>query len=337
MSPKLLLSTAILLACCLRSVAQDPDLIPYLSDSTKNGLDIYRTDSIPYTEPDPPRREHYFYYTLTPGTGISTLLTHRNDGILNISFPYMVNGMSGYTFNSGDQRPYAPSRVLVVPVGVEFGTWNQFVDINLEWSVIGTWAQGIGLSVGYGHNFYLGGHSGDILKKALVLKPSINFVWIEDGGNNSSAKFGSIDNTGNTIQALGYSAGPTYDVSTDNYDANGDYIGSSTIWKQYASTLDIAYVQTQYVLRPEITLSNNQYRSILRWELSLGYDITLSERGGISFYQDGTNPVAHLIGLDRSGLTATYNGQPIHSTPFHFSGTLSAFCPWPFSFRKNKT
>jgi hypothetical protein len=323
MTSKLLLSTAILLACCLRSIAQDPDLIPYLSDSAKNGLNNYLMDSVPYTEPVPPKKEHYFYYTLRPGTGVSTLLTPHNDGILNISFPYRLNG-SPETFNSGDQQPYISSRIFVLPLGMEVGTWNQFIDFNLDWSFKGGSYQGVDLSVGYGHNFYLGGHSDDIAKDRLVIKPSINFVWREDGGGSASAKLGSIDNTGNTIEALGYTAGPTYDVTTSDYDGNGDYIGSSTSTNN-ASTLDIVYTQTQYAIRPEIALSNNQYRKTLHWELSAGYDITLSERGGIALTQDGSNPVAHLIELDRPGLTATYNGQSLHSTPYHFSGFYLRF------------
>src|ERR1700761_3430312 len=149
MTPKLLI-TAILLTLGLQSVAQDPDLIPYLSDSTKNGLDIYRTDSVPYTPEPPLTMKKRYYFILTPLTGISKLLTPHNDGILNISFPYSQSGPAD-TFRSGNQRPYRQSMIFADPVGIEVGKGNQFIDIFLDWSSIGNWRQGFALSLGYGH------------------------------------------------------------------------------------------------------------------------------------------------------------------------------------------
>lgn len=345
MSPRSISTIILLTGClaCLRTAAQQTDSIPTRTDpALKDDYPEYETDSIYRSDPIPltglklaaPPKD-YSYSIVTAGTGFSTVLTRNNNGLLNISFPYSVNGTSGSTFNSGDLQPYASPKIFVLPFGFEGGDDKQFLTIGLAFSMIGQWTRGTEFSLGYGRNFYFGGHSNAIEGKSLVIKPSINISWTRDAGHNRSASLGNIDNEGNSIQALGYTATPTYDVTTTSTDANGNDVTSTTT--NDANTLNITYVQREFAITPKLTLSNNQYRKGLHWELALGYNLAVHERGGISLKQDGDNVVASLVDLDRGGgLTATYNGKPVISTPFHFSGFYLSFA-FNFSLYKYKT
>jgi hypothetical protein len=344
MSPRSISTIVLLTGClaCFRTTAQQTDSIPArINPALQDDYPEYETDSVYQPDPAPltgfktelPTRE-YSYSILTLGTGFSTLFTRNNNGLLNVTFPYSVNGTPGYTFNSGDLQPYASPKMFVVPFVFEGGDDKQFLTIGLAFSVIGQWTRGTNLSFGYGRNYYFGGHSSAIEGKSLVFKPSINISWTRDAGHNNSAGLGSIDNEGNSIQVLGYTATPSYDVSSTTTDANGNDITTTTT--NDASTLDITYVQREFAITPKLTLSNNQYRKGLHWELALGYNLAVHERGGISLKQDGNNVVASLVDLDHGGgLAATYNGKTVTTTPFHFSGFYLSFM-FNFSLYKYK-
>ena len=345
MSSRSISTIVLLIGClaCLGSSAQQTDSIPVQKDSAlRDDYSPYETDStsneisgiLPASKLLTPGKD-YSYAILTLGMGLGTVFTKNNNGLFNVSFPYSVNGTPGYLFSSGDLQPYASPKMFVVPFGIEGGDDKQFFSFDLAFSVIGQWTRGTNLSLGYGRNFYVGGHSGAIEGKSLVFKPSINISWTRDAGHNSSASLGSIDNEGNSIQVLGYTATPTYDVSSTTTDANGNDVTTTTT--NDASTLDITYVQHEFAIVPKLTLSNNQYRKGLHWELSLGYNFAVHERGGISFKQDGNNVVASLVDLDHgAGLKATYNGKPVSSTPFRYSGFYLSFA-FNFSLYKYKT
>jgi hypothetical protein len=335
MSPKSF-HTMILLAGCLSGLqtkAQQSHFIPFLSDSASQAdLTSYQEDTVPYVEPAPPAR-NYSYVVLTVASGLGTVFGRNNNGILNVYFPYSVNGSPGAVFNSGDVQPYASQRMFVLPFGMEVGDKKQFLNVNFAFSVIGQWTRGIDLSLGYGRNYYLGGHSNEPEQKALVLKPSINLCWTADPGKNADANLGTIDNAGNTIQALGYTANPSYTVNNTTYDINGDPV--TTTSTNDANTLEVTWEERAFSIVPKLTLSNNQYRKGLHWELTMGYNLPLYERGGISLNQDGSNSVASLIGLNNPGITATYNGSLVTSSPFHFSGFYLSFA-FNFSLYKGK-
>ena len=269
-----------------------------------------------------PSRRNYFYYTVTLGTGIGVLHAPDN-GLLNVSFPYSVDGYDT-VFRSASIRPYARSKVFVIPIGAEIGGLHQFINMNASLSVIGKWTKGFNFSFGYGRNFYLDGfkHSSTIEGKAWVIKPSLSISYTRDNGDNSDAILGSINNTGKTINVLGQVANPTFDVTTTSTDDDGN--STSTTSTYNASSLNIAYVQREFALMPKLTISNNPFKKGPHLELTLGYNIPLHERGGISLLQDAGNNnlhyVSHLVDLNHEGITATYNGRRITGAPFVFSG-----------------
>ena len=218
-----------------------------------------------------PLPKDYHYHTITLLTGVGVLHSGNNNGLLNISFPYSADGSPDTVFRSGNIRPYASSKVFVLPLGFEIGSLHHFFNAGVSFSVIGKFSSGYRLSIGYGYNFYLDGfnhHAEEAEQKTFVLKPSISVAWTQDNGSNGDASLGSIDNEGRTIRALGKEADPTFDI-TDSYDDG--YGNTTTTTTTYdAKSLDIAYVQHELALMPKLGISNNQYKRGLHWELSVG-------------------------------------------------------------------
>jgi hypothetical protein len=271
-------------------------------------------------------QKNYHYHIFTTLAGIGILHSGNNNGLLNISFPYSINGSADTLFHSGNIRPYARPKVFVLPVEFEIGDLHSFFNAGFSLSIIGQWTSGYKFSMGYGYNFYLDGfrHSESIEGKTFVIKPSISIAYTLDNGDNRDASLGSIDNQGKTITVFGKTANPSFDVSTTTDDGNGNTTSSTNTYD--AQTLDIAYVQRELSLVPRIAISNNQYKKGPHWQLSFGYNIPVHERGGFSLTQDdgndNTSSVADLIDIYRHGVQATYNGRPVSAAPFHFSG------PW---------
>ena len=332
--PPLSFGTVILLSGCLvcfRSAAQQKDSFPLRSDpSLQMDMSPYDRDPLPAADPTPEiqsvasSKKHHMYLMVTPGTGVGKLFSGNNYGILNVSFPYSVNGGPDILFRSADINPYAKPKIFVFPIGLEGGDQHQFMTLDIAFSIVGSFTGGYEFAVGYGRNFFLRGfkHSGSVEEKNFVLKPSISLCYIRDAGHNGEARLGSIDNNGNTIQALGYTAAPTYDLTTTDTDPDGS--ATSTTSTYNANTLDISYVEREFSVMPKLSIANNPYKKGLHWELTVGYNIPLYEKGGISLIQNlkssNSNPLSGLMGLDHPSLTTTFDGRPIVSTPFHFSG-----------------
>src|SRR5579872_2687885 len=102
-------------------------------------------------------QKNYHYHIITLLTGAGVLQSGNNDGLLNISFPYSVDGSPDTVFHSGNIRPYASSKVFVLPLGFEIGNLHHFFNADISFSIIGKFSSGYRLSIGYGYNFYLDG------------------------------------------------------------------------------------------------------------------------------------------------------------------------------------
>jgi hypothetical protein len=321
MAPKLFSAIIVLsiCLCCLRTMAQQQDSIPARTDTMTLEEDMfpYQVDPVPPADQEPgtrsgfrlppnapgreyPSKKSSFYYVVTALSGVGVLHSPSN-GQLNVSFPYTVDGTDS-VFHSGNIGPYASSKVFILPFGFEIGNLRQFMDANFAFSVIGKWTRGFNLSLGYGRNFYLGGHRDPTAGKGLVVKPSISLVYTKDNGYNSDALFGSIDNTDKTITVFDKVANPTFDETSTTTDDQGNSTTTTTTYN--ANSLNVAYVQREFAFMPRLTISNNQYRKGPHLELTIGYNIS----------------VASLIDLGHEGVTATYNGRQITSAPFSFSG-----------------
>jgi len=250
-----------------------------------------------------------------------------------LNFPYTSIDGAGVATNSVFQsrRGSVVSNKLQpywTLFGFESGGLKHFGSFDFSFG------NGVTFSGGYGFTWYFNGpgeHEKNIVDKRFVFKASMNIAWELYAGKTS---LGTIDNTNKTISLLGYTATPTFYVSTTTDDGNGNEI-TETIPYQ-AQNLNVSYSQTELLLVPKIGIGNNPYRGgdskklKLLWDLSVGYNLPFYNKGGIQLTQnDGEgnsrNLNSSLIGLKTPDLTFMYNGKRTSSTLFHYSGLSVAF------------
>jgi hypothetical protein len=285
------------------------------------------------------RHYHYWAFTLLTGAGVS-IPFHTGGGAIGLSFPYTsTDATSGVTTNNIFQSNpgttvYNQANPFLIAFGLEAGGLKHFFSLDFDG---GSSRANIFLSTGYGFIWYfngLGEHEKSMTNKRFVFKASMNIVWTPNAIGSTS--LGTIDNTNQTINLLGYTAHPTFDITTTDADGNSETDTYS------AQNLNVSYSQTEWSLLPKISIGNNPYRGgkLLRkyagnsliqkklkllWNLSLGYNLPFYYKEGLKLSQDDGNGNSNnisngLISFKTPGITFMYNGKQTTSTPFHFSG-----------------
>ncbi|HLZ89225.1 MAG TPA: hypothetical protein VKQ52_18340, partial [Puia sp.] len=139
-------------------------------------------------------------------------------------------------------------------------------------------------------------------------------TYTTDIAGSGSALFGSIDNYNKTLYLLGEEADPTFTTGGGRYSPPKTYT---------ARTLDVSYSQRELALLPRVSIANNPFRGYGRWELSIGYNFPLVDRGGIFLKQvgDGSSKgISGAVNINNSDISASYDGKPIRSAPYRFGG-----------------
>jgi hypothetical protein len=174
---------------------------------------------------------------------------------------------------------------------------------------------GYNFSLGYGRTIYLKrlhGHSVNITDRPFVIKPSLNIECTPYRGYDNGSQFylGTMDNQNKYIKVLGNTAGPTY-TSHDKYR------------KVYAAnTLDVVYAQTEVAVVPKISVCNNPFKHLIHWQINMGYNIDLFNKGGIILRQNFEQSIKtpSIINIDDNGIVAKYNGNMVRAAPYNLSG-----------------
>jgi|GEM_PF-1193720 len=295
--------------------------------------------------------KHHHYFSIKYFVGSNLLFTNHTNGLLGVSFPYTSTNAFGittsHTFASQPKKIYQPIKSYFLPLGFEVGNKRHFYDACISFQFFPNgYTTSENISGGYGFIFYIDGyhkHNEDIANKPLLLKASMNFSYSVAGGGNLGSQFGTINNSSCRINVLGFVADSVY--THTNTNSHGGNAGSTTY---SAKNLDVAFSQRELSIMPKLTLCNNPHRngkiqtgrvnSIYQksrfkttWELSLGYNLPIYDRGGILLTQndgnqnDNIHRIAKPISLSNNSLTVTYNNKTITSTPFHFSGLYVSF------------
>ena len=247
------------------------------------------------------------------------------EGPVDVSFPYSVTDASGvtnsFTFAGRKAGVYARESSYIVPIGMEFGSRHYFITCSIGSRIVqGRFLFGTQFEGGLGYFWFFdpARRIRDLSQKRWVIKVSLNVNSISDGQNGKRAILGSIDNAGKTIHLLGINAGPTFIRTTRR---------NTTTYN--VRQLDISYSQQEVSLLPKIGIANNPYHRSVRWELNIGYNFPLTDLPGLYLNQvatDGTqNALSGVINIHRPGVVASYNGKPIGSAPFRFSGLFLQF------------
>lgn len=256
--------------------------------------------------------------------GPGVLIPEKHYGDLIIDFPYEVGDNTGkhtsHVFHSDTRNLFSKNSFELTLANLEISTITSAVSfsggLNFKYG-------NAFFSLGYGRNIYLGHwHDDRFTKKEScdwILRPSLNLAY----NSFNSKPFATIDNTNSTIYLLGYQADPTF-----AYQSGGKY--SHTVTTD-ARTLEISYKQNQLGLQPKLSLCTNPYRSWLSIQISVSYFIPLAQSGGLSLTQFNAAGTANqitgtsVIKLNNQDITATYNSQPVHSTPFRLPYVCMGF------------
>ncbi len=256
--------------------------------------------------------------------GASYLAHPTSDQQLVVSFPYSVTDAAGnvsqHMFISSAIRPYSKHVGMASPLKFELGKPGWFVPFELHFGRSG-FTQ---FSTGYGRNFYFdypGKDKRSIYDRSLVLKASVSAGLINytHAPGKGAYHLGTINNYNDTINLQGMSSGPTYQIG-------GSDDVSTTTETDSTRSLDIYYVQREFVIIPRISISNNHYKHLLHWEFSVSYNIPFSDESGIKFMQNNEEPLDGLnispINSSTNHIIASYNGKTITSAPYRFSGIM---------------
>jgi hypothetical protein len=278
----------------------------------------------------------YRYWSAIACSGISVLFLNKTGGTVGAGFPYTATDATtgvttDYTFQSQNKKIFNTINPYLNTFGVEYGELRGFGNVDL---LIGL--PFLSFSAGYGYSWYLNGlseHEQNMAERRLVLRASLNFMI--NSNSISGGKLGSINNSNQTIQFLGYTANPKYSNTSTDDDGNVDTFTFTV------KHLNVLYRQLETSLLPKISIGSNPYYHAtlskdgthmrgraINWELALGYNIPFYDNEKIYVVQYknfiARNPVAKLP-LNTSGLTFLYNGKPATSAPFRFSGLYLSF------------
>lgn len=94
-----------------------------------------------------------------------------------------------------------------------------------------------------------------------------------------------------------------------------------------ASTIVITYSEREWSLLPKVSILPNPYRKPEHFELTVGYNLPLSDIGSISYVEQGSSTssgtASYLIpgpNILYSGIAASYNNQPLKAPLYRFGG-----------------
>lgn len=255
------------------------------------------------------RSNYYGFAYLLTGGGVS-IGAAMPPGSLTVSFPYTVTTRSGVRFDSVFRsksiRPFPRVMAFTIPIGLEAGDPKQFATVRFLMTFGGS-AIGPNFSFGYGRNIFLRDPHNDHKRASIVLKPFVRLAFSTYRGYDYTDAFnlGSLDNRKKTISALGAISDTTY-TSSDRHPETYP-----------VKTLDIFFGQDEWQVTPGVIISNNPFRHYFHWQLEMSYNYHLSEKGQVFLVQNASENKIKSVSLNDKRLAATFNDQPVTSTPFH--------------------
>ena len=207
------------------------------------------------------------------------------------------------TFSAQERNVFGSARVFVGPLAVEMGRLHDFVHGELSFSLgKGTGAPGWRALIGYGRIYYSGRYA---------IKCSLNLATTADprqGGEQLS----SIDNQNKTVYLFGGEMPSAFMSSNQPIEA---------------STLVITYSEREWSLLPKVSILPNPYRKPNHFELSVGYNLPISDVGSLNIVEQGSSTskgtVSQLIGgpnILSSGISASYNNRPLKAALYRYGG-----------------
>lgn len=265
----------------------------------------------PSISPDSLRKTFYCnFFTL----GFGGLFSASTPGKLQVTFPYFVTNSAGNTINktftSSIINPSKKSQTNIM-LNLEMGNLRYGINVFASASSYSNIGR---IGVGYGRNYFLSLPTKKKNKKQIIIQPSISICYsaFSRGDSTSYGYLGVIDNNNTNINIAGYSAAPTYTVTS-----------GKSIATENAKELNIFYSQKDWAFMPKISIRNNQHIHTLHFEVDISYFLPFTKSEGILLYQDNFHSIVNgnkIVGFNNTGITATYNGKTVTATPYSISG-----------------
>jgi hypothetical protein len=275
--------------------------------------------------PDPFRPSHAVSVSSTFLTGADVLFPRLDNGMLSVILPYSETDSAGnttsHTFSGQNNKAYFPRRVFIFPAALGLSFDHHFLNCSTFLGIVdGNEALSLTLSLGYGYNFYWfptnSGYSHSA-KRYFTITPALNLVY-NSGKSAHTALLGTIDNFASTVHVLGSNVGPTF----IGYLRNG-----ATTYA--AKNLNLYYGQDELSLLPRVILASSSFKYSLVWELSIGYNIALLDKGAINMQQDDgnghSNDTGNTVSLKNNNIDLAFNNRKASEAPCHFSGLYLSF------------
>jgi hypothetical protein len=247
---------------------------------------------------------------LSWSTGL--LFIPKKPGELGIHFPYSTsNSTSAPEFIGHLGNPFSQDLLLQDVLHLEFLSRHHSIDfcggfIPNDDHRGSAFSDAIYFGGGYAHTFAIG--------KILMIKTGADVLFYL-----LSRGLGSIDNRNIDVYALGYDSGPTFNVSYSS--RNGTVTDTYT-----TDRLAVDFTQTVLALTPSVRISSATCH-LFYWSVQAAWFLPIIDQGGLTLTQLDSGADRHsyqsrfqLIGLDQPGITATFNGQPAHHSPYSLGG-----------------
>lgn len=237
-------------------------------------------------------------YTLV-STGFDMLFVSDPGHVFGITFPYTTTAAAGtrvFAGNlQGNYRPQVPIFDCLM-LNTVYRRWGFYLGVGINRQLNNDYAANIRSGSDYAFPM-----------RGVTLKLGLDMVYFISRGES----LGSIDNYGNTIQALGHTSGPQFTVSEDDGDGN-TYDQTFDTYR-----LEVDYNRSSLDIGPRIALSSKPIGGRVVISLETGWLLPVLQTSRLRLVQVSddndhtTNPLASVKLAQNGAVGGVYVGITI--------------------------
>jgi hypothetical protein len=262
------------------------------------------------------------YFFFRPYTQCQYFFYKKQEGTLDIKFPYTLtgeNGNSTHTFSSTKTNLTGTGKYSHTFPGIEIGYGRFSVDANMNFVTGPVW--------GWTDNFYFGMNYRLPSPFSFLPRDKINAaVVLPDAPTEYNAWSISL-HLGILYYHPLYKLGEI-DIEKNYFTAANQSVPHRDTTILYPGKVSVYFQHNTIALVPAFELGYQLENYVVDFGIRIAPLIMLSQEGGLRFRYKNSSQMAHAPGgynldyirLAGEGIDARYNGTPISSTPFSLNG-----------------